>query len=304
MAEQFADLGEITLCYESFGDPSDPPMLLVMGLGTQMVAWHDDFVAELVERGFRVIRFDNRDCGRSTSLKGRPPTLWQMITRDKDSARYLLGDMADDAVGLLDHLDIESAHVVGASMGGMIAQTMAARHPDRVRSLTSIMSNTGSRWTGQPSFRVYSAFLAKPPKGREAYIERGIKLFKLVGGRGFGDISEEVRDSAGKQYDRGINTAGTGRQLAAILASGDRTAELRTIAAPTLVIHGDQDKLVGPSGGRATKRAIPEARGMKIEGMGHFMPRGAWPQMIDGIVDLARTADAARGQSPRVAPAA
>src|SRR5277367_5595287 len=160
--------GGITLCYETFGEPSDPTALLVMGLGTQMVAWQDDFCIELAARGFHVVRFDNRDIGRSTHVSGRPPTTLQLLRRSRRAARYTLGDMADDAAGLLRELDLAPAHVIGASMGGMIAQTLAARHRDDVRSLVSIMSNTGSRRSGQPSLRVYSMFLRHAPQGRDA----------------------------------------------------------------------------------------------------------------------------------------
>src|SRR4051794_12825109 len=209
----------ISLAYQSFGDPKDRPLLLVMGLATQMLGWHDEFCGLLVDEGFYVVRFDNRDIGLSTHLpEAGMPDLRRLFTEPRSVAAYTLEDMADDTAGLLDALGIGAADVVGASMGGMIAQVLAARHPERVRSLTSIMSTTGSRWRGQPHFRVYSAFLAKPPADREAYIERAQKLFKLVGGSGFGDISEEVAESAAQQYDRGINTGGTGRQLGAILA--------------------------------------------------------------------------------------
>src|SRR5580693_2215368 len=171
MSEQFCDVGRgITLCYETFGEPSDPTALLIMGLGTQMVAWQEDFCRELAERGLHVVRFDNRDIGRSTHLSGRPPTIPQLLTRSRRAAHYTLGDMADDAAGLLRELDLAPAHVIGASMGGMIAQTLAARHRDAVRSLVSIMSNTGNIRSGQPSLRVYPIFLRRPPQGREALI--------------------------------------------------------------------------------------------------------------------------------------
>jgi pimeloyl-ACP methyl ester carboxylesterase len=306
MAEQFAKVGEIDLCYETFGDSGDTPLLLIMGLGTQMIAWREDFCAALVDEGFFVIRFDNRDCGRSTRIKGAPPTIGQIIRRDKSAAHYRLADMASDAAGLLDHLGIASAHVVGASMGGMIAQTLAIEHPERVRSLTSIMSNTGSRWTGQPSFRVYGTFLSKPPEDREGYIERATKLFELIGGSGFGDLGAEARETAGEGFDRGITAAGTGRQMAAILASGDRAKRLRSVTAPALVIHGDEDRLVGYSGGKATAKAIPHAKLVTIKGMGHFLPRGAWPQVVSAIAEHARAAEVAREGSgaPRATPAA
>src|SRR6476661_5715812 len=184
--EQFATVGDVELCYETFGEPGRPAMLLVMGLGTQMIGWHEDFCRELVARGFFVIRYDNRDSGRSTHFESvRPPTPGQLLRRRIPNAAYTLDDMADDAAGLLDALDIEAAHVVGASMGGMIAQTLAARHPQRVLSLTSIMSNTGSRWSGQAALRLWPFFLRRPKAGKEAFVERIERAFDLVGSPGF-----------------------------------------------------------------------------------------------------------------------
>jgi pimeloyl-ACP methyl ester carboxylesterase len=289
MPESFCRVGDVELCYETFGDPADPAMLLIMGLGTQMLGWADDFCAQLAARGFHVIRFDNRDIGRSTLMKGvRPPTIGQILRRDRRAAGYLLADMAGDAVGLLDHLGIERAHVVGASMGGMIAQTIAARHPERVLSLVSIMSNTGGRFRGQPALRTYPVFLRRSPADREGFIEHIVRLFRVIGSPGFDE--DELRQMLGRSHDRGYDPAGPGRQLAALLASGDRRAELRTITAPTLVIHGTADRLVAPSGGRATARAIPGARLLMIDGMGHDLPRRVWPQVLDAITDNAARA--------------
>ncbi|HEV2813859.1 MAG TPA: alpha/beta hydrolase [Solirubrobacteraceae bacterium] len=289
MGEQFCTVGDVELCYETFGDPSDVPLLLVMGLGTQMIAWRNDFCESLAARGFHVIRYDNRDIGRSTHLRSaRPPTVRQMLTRDRRAAAYTLDDMADDAAGLLDCLGIEAAHVVGASMGGMIAQMLAAGHPDRVLTLTSIMSTTGHRLKGQPALKVYPFFLAKRPKAKDEAIERIVKLFRVVGSPGFPRDEEDLRKLASDSWDRGDgDDAGSGRQLQAILASGNRTAALRDVKAPTLVIHGKADKLVRPSGGRATARAIPGARLVLIDGMGHDMPRGVWPRLIDLIAEHA-----------------
>jgi pimeloyl-ACP methyl ester carboxylesterase len=288
MPESYCTVGEIELCYETFGDAGDPAMLLVMGLGTQMLGWHEELCAELAGRGFFVIRFDNRDIGRSTLLDTvRPPTLRQLVLRDKSAASYTLAEMANDAVGLLDHLGIERAHVVGASMGGMIAQTIAARHPGRVLSLVSIMSNTGSRFNGQPALRTYSAFLRPVPRDREAYVEQTIELFRRIGSPGFERDEDDLRRMLGRAFDRGHDPASSGRQLAAIFASGDRTDELRRITAPTLVIHGTADRLVAVSGGKATAKAIPGARLLLVEGMGHDLPRGAWPQILDAIVENA-----------------
>jgi pimeloyl-ACP methyl ester carboxylesterase len=293
MAEKLARIGDVELCYETFGSPDDPAMLLVMGLGTQMIAWPEGFCRELVERGFFVIRYDNRDVGRSTHMRRhRPPTIRQLLLRDKRAAKYSLADMADDGMGLLDHLGIERAHVVGVSMGGMIVQTMAARHSGRVLSLASIMSNTGHRWKGTPGLRIYPIFLRKPASDREGAVESFVSVFRLIGSPGFPFDEEETRRAAALSYDRGYNPAGTGRQLAAILAAGDRTEELRRITAPTVVIHGTNDRLVRPSGGRATADAIPGSELVLIEGMGHDLPRGAWDRMIDAIVANARRADA------------
>jgi pimeloyl-ACP methyl ester carboxylesterase len=292
VSEQFCDVGRgITLCYETYGEPANPTALLVMGLGTQMVAWQKDFCEELASRGLYVVRFDNRDIGRSTHLTGRPPSIRQLLMRSKRAAHYTLGDMADDAAGLLRELDLAPAHVIGASMGGMIAQLLAARHPRMVRSLTSIMSNTGSMRHGQPSLRVYSVFLRRPGEGREAFIAHTERLFKAIGSPGLPRDDDDLHEVAATSYERDHDPAGPGRQLAAILASGDRTPELRRIAVPTLVVHGSADPLVSPSGGRATARAIPGAKLMTIAGMGHDLPRAIWPQLIDAIAALAERAD-------------
>jgi pimeloyl-ACP methyl ester carboxylesterase len=295
MAEEFCDVGRgVTLCYEAFGDPADAPIVLVMGLATQMIAWHDEFCGELAERGFYVVRFDNRDIGRSTHFDFPPPTTGQMVRRRFRPEQYTLSDMAEDTARLIEALGISPAHVVGASMGGMIAQMVAAEHPEVVRSLTSIMSSTGSRFHGQPAFPVYRYLLRPPPRDREGYMDRAAEVFGLVGSTGFPRDEQYIRDRAAQSYDRGYDVRAGGRQLGAILASGNRTAKLRRIKAPTLVIHGSVDKMVRPSGGRATARAIPGARLMMIEGMGHDLPRGAWPQIIDAIAEHARAADGAR----------
>ena len=300
MDERFASVGDVTLCYETFGDPADPAILLVMGLGTQMIAWHEELCAGLAERGFFVIRFDNRDIGRSTRFDAvAPPGPVALATRRNRNVAYTLNDMADDAVGLLDALDIDRAHVVGASMGGMIAQCIAARHPGRVRTLVSIMSTTGHRWKGQPAVRVYPFLLAKPPRTKEESVERLVKLFAVVGSPGFERDADELRRQGALAWDRGPSAAGTGRQLAAILASGDRTPDLSRITAPTLVIHGTKDRLVRPSGGKATANAISGARLLMIDGMGHDLPRGAWGRITDAIV-----ANAALGERDGVRPRA
>ena len=283
MNEQFADLGAVKLCYETFGDPADPALLLIMGLGTQMVAWREDFCRRLVERGFFVIRYDNRDSGKSTSMKGRPVTMLELVTKHVKKPPYTLAEMADDAIGLLDHLGIERAHVVGASMGGMIAQHVALRYPGRLLSLVSIMSTTGGRFVGQPRLAVLPLFLSRPG-GKDDYIERAVRLFRAVGSKRLFDEGY-VRESAALSWERGINAAGTGRQLAAITADGNRSSRLGRVTAPTLVIHGKDDKLVSPSGGRATAKAIRGARLLMLDDMGHDLPRPIWPKIIGAIVE-------------------
>jgi pimeloyl-ACP methyl ester carboxylesterase len=291
MDERFCDLNNgITLCYETFGEPSDPTALLIMGLGTQMVAWHEDFCRQLADAGFHVVRFDNRDIGHSTHVQGPPPTIRQLLTRSKRAAHYRLADMADDAARLLGELELAPAHVIGASMGGMIAQTLAARRPELVRSLTSIMSNTGALSNGQPAPRLYPFFLRRPAAGRDAYVAHFERLFAAIGSRGLPREPPEIRELATISYERDHDPAGPGRQLAAILASGDRTSELRQIEAPTLVIHGTADPLVRPSGGRATARAIGGAKLKLVQGMGHDLPRAAWTEIIDAIAENAARA--------------
>jgi pimeloyl-ACP methyl ester carboxylesterase len=297
MNEQFADVGRgITLCYEEFGDPSDPPMLLIMGLATQMIGWHEDFCRELAERGFHVVRFDNRDVGRSTHLDGqRPPTPRELWLRRMPEGQYSLSDMATDALELMRHLEMEPAHVVGVSMGGMIGQTLAVEHPESIRSFVSMISNTGSRISGQPSLAVYRHLLGRPPRTREEAVERAAKVFGVIGSKYEGAV-EYIRERAGQSFDRGHNAAGPGRQLGAIVKTGNRTKSLRRIKAPTLVIHGARDKMVATSGGRATAKAIPGARLEIIQGMGHDLPRPKWPRLIDLISGHAHAADAAAGR--------
>ena len=296
MSEQFCDVGRgITLCYETFGDRDRPPLLLIMGLGTQMIGWHEDFCAQLAERGFHVVRFDNRDVGRSTHCRGRPPRLHQIVARRFDRGQYTLTDLADDAARLIGRLDLAPAHVVGASMGGMIAQTLAAERPESVRSLTSIMSNTGHRLKGQPALGAYRHILKRAPRDRDGYIEHMTRVFSLIGSPGLPTDLDEVRDVVARHYDRDRSRADTGRQLAAILASGNRTERLTSVTVPTVVIHGSGDRLVRPSGGKATAEAIPDAELEMIEGMGHDLPRAAWPRILDAIAQNAARADGEGG---------
>ncbi len=295
-AEQVADVGNgIQLCFQRIGDPAGDPLLLIAGLGQQLHTWPDGFCALLADRGFSVIRFDNRDVGRSTHMTFPPPGTVAMLSGRARPEQYRIVDLAEDAVGLLDALEIPVAHVVGASMGGMIAQTVAARHPDRVRSLTSIMSNTGARRIGRPALSTYLRMGARPPKTREQAGERAVRFFRHIGSYGFPYDSVWVREAAERAWDRDADSGGVARQLAAILASGDRTSEVRRITAPTVVVHGDRDRMVHPSGGRATAAAIPGARLETIVGMGHDLPAGAWTRLAEIIgTNAERVTSAAR----------
>jgi len=298
--EQVAPANGIELAYQEMGDADGEPLLLVMGLGTQMIAWDETFCGMLAERGFRVVRFDNRDIGRSTKIKAAGVSRRvDMIVGRRASAPYLLRDMAADTAGLMDHLGIDSAHIVGASMGGMVAQTIAIEHPERVRSLVSMMSNTGSRWTGMPSRKAMAVLLGRPPHGREAAIERAVRTFRVIGSPGYPFEEERVRQIAGRSYDRGHSAAGILRQLHAISASGDRTQALHAVRVPTTVIHGNRDPLVRPAGGRATARAIPNARLKMIDGMGHDLPRRLWPVFTEEIAgNAARAGKGAAAKQP------
>jgi pimeloyl-ACP methyl ester carboxylesterase len=292
MAEERATANGIEIAYETIGDPSNPPLLLVMGLGTQLIHWDVELCELFAERDFHVIRFDNRDAGRSTYVDAPVPNLRRAMAGLRIDAPYLLADMADDAFGLLDHLGIEAAHVAGASMGGMIAQTMAIRRPERVLSLTSIMSTTGERRVGRPKLRVWGVLLRTAPRDKDAAVEYFVRVFRLIGSKGFPADEDRVRALAAEAYERGQSPAGTGRQLAAIMASGDRTARLRELQVPTLVFHGRDDPLIPFRGGRATADAIPGARLIAVPGMGHDLPRQVWPQLVDAVAETAARASA------------
>jgi pimeloyl-ACP methyl ester carboxylesterase len=284
MGEQLARIGEVEIAYEEFGDPGDPAILLIMGLGVQMLGWDEELCGLLAAEGFRVVRFDNRDVGRSTRYEGPVPEWGALAVGDGSSATYLLDDMADDAVKLLDHLGIDAAHLIGASLGGMIAQVLALRHPERVLSLTSMMSTTGDRSVGQPHPEALGALFSPPPNDREGIAEWAVRNWRVIGSPGFEPDEEAVRERARRSFDRGYNPRGVGRQLAAILASGDRTAALRELRLPTLVIHGEDDPLIDVSGGKATAAAIPDAKLILIPGMGHDLPRPLWPRFVEQIV--------------------
>ena len=264
------------------------PLVLIMGLGSQLIQWPDDFCAQLVELGYRVIRFDNRDIGLSSHLDhlGVPPVrkiMARSLVGLPVNAPYNLSDMADDTAGRIRGLGLEAAHVVGVSMGGMIAQTLAIEHPTAVKSLVSIMSTTGERrhMVGRP--RVLKSLTAPLPPTREARIENTVEFFRLIAGGVFPFDEGYVRDLVTRSYDRGHHPAGFVRQLAAVVSSGSRRKKLPSIEAPTTVIHGTVDPLVPLSGGLATAEAIPNARMQWIEGMGHSLPRGAWPALIQAI---------------------
>jgi pimeloyl-ACP methyl ester carboxylesterase len=288
----------VDIVYETIGDPSDPPLLLVMGLGMQLIHWDIELCELLAERGFHVIRFDNRDAGLSTKIDAPVPNVRALMARIPSKAPYLVTDMAGDAFGLLDHLGLERAHVAGTSMGGMIAQQMAIEAPGRVLSLASMLSTTGDRFVGTPKLRVWSVLMRRAPHGRDAYIEYFIRVFRMIGSPAYRPDDERVRELAGATYDRSHNPAGTARQLAAVLASGSRTAALRELRVPTVVIHGEADPLLPVRGGRATAKAIPGAELITIPGMGHDLPKELWPTFVDAI---ARNAE--RAAAPAAAPA-
>jgi pimeloyl-ACP methyl ester carboxylesterase len=278
----------VRLAYQTFGMPEDPALLLVSGLGGQLIGWPPDLVEQVVQRGFFVIAFDNRDIGLSTHLHDAPDPDVHAAIHDGDtsSASYRLEDMADDAAGLLDHLGIPAAHVVGVSMGGMIAQTLAIAHPERVLTLTSIMSTPSPR-LGAPTREASEVLQAPPARSREEAIERSLAGARLIGSRGFEPDLHWRRQVAGDAFDRSNDPAGVGRQLMAIHASADRTEALRSVRVPTLVIHGADDPLVQVEGGYATAEAIPSAELLVIAGMGHDLPRGAWPQVLDAVTEHA-----------------
>ena len=281
-------VGPVELAYESFGDPAGRPLLLVMGLATQMLAWHEDLCRALVARGFHVVRFDNRDVGLSTHLHDAPPPdVMAALGGDTSSAAYTLEDLADDAVGLLDGLGLtEPVHVVGASMGGMIAQTLAIRHPDRVASLTSIMS-TPSPKIGSPTQAAAAVLFAPPATTRDEAVQRAVQAYRVIGSPGYPLDEQWLSEIAGQAYDRAYDPLGVARQLLAVHASGDRTPALRELDVPTLVVHGEDDQLVQVEGGRATAAAVPGAELLVVPGMGHNMPREIWPQLVVAITAVA-----------------
>lgn len=275
----------VEICYQTFGDPEADPLLLVMGLGGPMTWWPEDLCRSLAAAGFHVIRFDNRDTGRSTRMDGRVGSarLARAFVGGRVRAPYSLGDLASDAFGLLDHLDISAAHVAGISMGGMIAQTMALRAPERVLSLASIMSTTGRRAVGWQSPALIPTLVAPRGPSRDAYIRRALMVWRLIGSPGFPIDEQDLAERAGATYDRGVDEAGVMRQMLAVLTQGDRTAALGHLVVPTLVMHGLADKMVHVSGGRATAAAVPGARSVFIDGWGHDLPAPLFPTFTRAI---------------------
>lgn len=285
-------VGEVELFYESMGESAGPPVVLVMGLGAQMVLWPDGFCRSLVERGFRVIRFDNRDIGESTRLDHlEVPDVRRQMMRwflgRPIRGPYGLEAMADDTVGLLDALDVPRAHLVGASMGGMISQLVAIRSPERVASLTSIMSNPGDRLSSLARPWALQALFKPLPRSREEAELRSLEVFRVIGSPGFLHDEDDIRQRAARAFDRGASPRGFLRQMTAVLAAGDRRPALRRVTAPSLVVHGTDDPLIPPRGGMQTAKAIPGAELLMVQGMGHDLPSGAWPTILDAFETVA-----------------
>ena len=291
---RIAKLPGVDIAYETFGDPKDPAMLLVMGLGTQMLGYHEKMCQMLADEGHFVVRYDNRDIGLSTHWSGGVPSLPSMLLRRNPP--YRIADMAADGFGLADHLGLDRFHLVGTSMGGFISQRMAIDRPERIRSLTLVMTSTGSRRVGRPTPAVMLRMARQSPAvGRAAAIEANVETYSVIGSP---DVDfDEIREVAGWSYDRSDDTSGRDRQLAAILAQPDRTPELRHLDVPTLVVHGLDDPLVAPSGGLALAEAIPAATFLGYHGKGHDLTRSTWQRLSEDILTLAsRAQDRADGR--------
>lgn len=293
--ERFAKVGELEICCQTFGRPSDPPLLLIAGLGAQMILWEDEFCAGLAERGLWVVRFDNRDVGKSSPIDWRPPAdvgaaIAGRPRGERIAAPYLLKDMAADSVGLMDALGIARAHVVGASMGGMIAQEVAIHWPERVRSLTSIMSTTGDPRLPPPTPAVMTVFTQPPPKTPEEYVEANVAAWLIFRGPGYPEDEKRDRARAIRAAQRGFNPEGGQRQMLAVYASGSRKKTLPNVKAPTLVIHGADDPLLPLAAGEDTAATIPGAKLVVLPRMGHALPLAVWPRVIDEIMELVKRA--------------
>jgi pimeloyl-ACP methyl ester carboxylesterase len=290
----------IQIAYETFGEPGGRPLIMVMGLGAPMLLWHPDLCAMLAARGFFVIRFDNRDVGGSSHLRDAPPPdlMGALMRGDTSSASYSLDDMAQDGFGLFDALGLPAAHVLGASMGGMIAQVMAARHPERVLSLTSIMSTPAPALTN-PTPAATAVLMQAPATTREAAITQMLEASRITGSPGYPADEQWRTELAVQLWDQGLDPAGTARQLMAIYASGDRTEAVRGIAVPALVIHGDSDPLINVTAGRRTAELIAGSELLIIPGMGHDLPRQVWPAIVDAVSAVADRSEAHRGGADR-----
>lgn len=280
----------VELCYQSFGDPADETVLLVMGLGGPMIWWDDEFCERLAADGFRVVRYDNRDTGRSSRGAGRVERgdLLKAFAGRRVQAPYSLSDLAADAIGLLDHLEVDAAHVVGVSLGGMIAQTMAIEHPHRVRSLTSIMSTTGRRTVGWQHPRLMPRMLARRG-GRAAYVDASVQMWQAIGSPAYPLDLDRARRRAENTFDRGWRAQGVLRQMMAVITQPDRTRALSRLNLPALVIHGNKDPMVHLSGGKATAAAIPGADLLILDGMGHDLPPALFDTLIEAIGTVARS---------------
>ncbi len=296
MPERFVEANGLTLCCQTFGKERDPAAVLIMGMGAQMIGWDDEFCIALAGKGFHVVRFDNRDAGRSTRMDSAgTPDLVKAMTRAwlraPVQAPYLLNDMAMDVVGLLDALGIARAHLVGASMGGAIGQIVAVHHPRRVSSLTSIMSTTGDPDLPMPKSWAMNTLFKPAPVELEAYVEHYVQTWRVLRGPAFPEEEARDRARAVRNHARGLHPVGAARHCMAILASGSRRKMLRHVCAPTLVIHGDIDPLVPLAAGTDTAQSVPDADLMVLEGMGHALPMRMWPRIIEGIAGLAARAD-------------
>jgi pimeloyl-ACP methyl ester carboxylesterase len=288
-AEAYAKTNGIELCYDTFGDPGAPPILLIMGLAAQMIAWDEGFCTQLAARGYWVVRFDNRDAGRSTRLDaaGTPNVAAAMMATMQGlpvQAPYLLSDMADDVIGLMEALDIAQAHVVGASMGGAIAQTLAIEHPERIRTLTSIMSTTSSPDLPAPTPDAMKVLFTPAPLDLNAYLENYVRTWNVL--RAAVSHLDEARDldRARRIFERGINPSGVARQMLAMIASGSRKKALASVKTPTLILHGDADPLVPLACGIDTAQSIPGSKLVILKGMGHAIMIPFWPEILDAIV--------------------
>lgn len=293
--EAFVEANGLRLCYDTFGEPGDPPLVLIMGLAAQMILWDDDFCALLAAQGRYVVRFDNRDIGRSTYLDELPPpnlpiAFAKHLLHMRNAAPYTLVDMARDTIGLMDALGFEKADVMGASMGGAIVQELAIHFPQRLRSVTTVMASTGDPRLQIPEIGAFRALMRKPPRGREDYLAQYALLWTALSGDGYPIDPVRTRRQGERGYERGIHPAGVARQFGAILASGNRKPALREVKLPALIIQGMNDPLIRPSHGRDLAAAIPGAKLEMIPGMGHTLPERCWSQIVSALDAHAPTA--------------